>query len=129
MANKNKAQGTAEETGRVNKAKAWGLRSWRLPEGGQRDAGDLVIVDAQGDHWVVESKARANLNPHLALAKAKEKVAQADLPFVPFGTVVVHKRLVDRGGKRRVPTGLRRVVVMDEDDFLTLLGGTDDHRS
>jgi hypothetical protein len=118
--NKPKAQGTAFETQIVNRAHARGLQAWRLAEGGQRDAGDVVLVDSDGDHWVIEAKHRENLSAHQALHKAQAKADKADLPFVAYTTALIWKRSTSRGqGQRRTPEGT--IVILGLEDFLGLL--------
>ena len=125
MANKNKAQSTREESWWVTLATQRGLSAWRLSEGGMYDGGDVVIVDAQGDHWVVEVKASERESLHPLLHKTRAKLETADLPFVPYDGVVAHKRLVPvEDGLRRVKVGEARVVAMTPEAFLALLGGT-----
>ena len=118
---KPKAQGTAWESWLVGDLRFHGLDAWRLAEGGSADAGDIAAVDRDGDHIIIEAKATERLNATRALAKAKAKTAQADLPFVPWATVLAWKRIVKGDGPNRVADGERRVVVMDWETFLELI--------
>jgi hypothetical protein len=118
-----KDQGTRWETEVVDKVEAAGFLAWRLAEGGSGDPGDVAMVVASGDTWVLECKHRQNLPIHEALHKAQGKAAKADLPFMADGVAVVWKRtLPNPDGGRRIPQGV--VVVLGMDDFLRLLGGT-----
>ena len=113
MRTKPKDLGTRYETARVARHWEAGLHAARLTEGGAADLGDLWIVahpDGDGaEHgWIEEAKARANLNPHLTLHKAIGKAGHRRV-------LLAHKRLVDKGGKRRVPDGLAEVVSLAPD--------------
>ena len=127
MSNPQKAQGTAFETWLVLRAQLGGRKAWRLAEGGSQDAGDIVIhidgpTPAFECHWLIEAKATANLNPHKALAKAREKAKNADLPHSVEGVAVIHKRLTRKDGNtRRTPDGEPIVVYLTLDDFLDLI--------
>ncbi len=129
MVNKPKAQGTAFETWLVNEAKAQQHKAWRLAEGGQDDAGDVFIdpydwyfLDSKGVGWVIEAKATTNLNPHKALAKARAKAKNADLPHTVRGVAVIHKRLIRKtGNQRRSADGEPIVVYLTLEDFLQLI--------
>lgn len=117
--NKPKAQGTALETREVGNWRSHGIPAGRLAEGGCSDLGDVWLVEhpdgaRSGDGWICEAKWRANLNPHQALAKAIKKAGH-------LRTFLVHKRLVDKGGKRRVPDGLVQTVTLHPDTFSVLL--------
>lgn len=111
---KEKRQGTAWETELVKRAKAAGLDSRRLAEGGSDDEGDLEVI--AGDlRVVVEGKARAALGAHAALAKAEAKAGDEH-------AVVAWKRLVRRdGSNRRTTTGVRDLVLVPTDLFFELL--------
>jgi hypothetical protein len=117
---KQKAQGTAWESELVRRAKAAGLDSRRLAEGGSADEGDLEVI-AGGIRVVVEGKARAALGAHAALAKAQTKAGEEP-------AVVAWKRLVRRDGStRRITTGVRDLMLVPTDLFFALLakaGGT-----
>jgi hypothetical protein len=114
--NKAKAQGTRHESWIVTALKAVGIKSNRIAEGGSYDEGD---VEAHIDNirWVIEGKARQNLNIQKTLAKAREK-AGAGTPVA-----LVWKRLVKVDGytNRQPVAGERIVVVLSWDDFLKLI--------
>ena len=115
--NKPKAQGTRFETWLVNyfNDKWTGLYAARLPELGLHDQGDIHLESRHTDTWTVEAKARANLNPHLALHKAKQK---ADTTNV----AVIWKRLTRKqGNTRRTPTGEPIIVILDLDTYTRLI--------
>ena len=110
MSNPSKQQGTTFESWLVGTFRANGLNSRRLAEGGSHDLGDLEVED-----WIIEAKARSNLNLHQALHKAREKAPQRRV-------AVVHKRLTRKeGNQRRTPDGEPIVVAMTLDDFVGLL--------
>jgi len=118
-----KRQGTSWERDLESQAHDHGLLAWRLAEHGQHDLGDLVVVTADGDHIILEAKCRQALPAHTAVAKAKVKARHPSAEFLPLTAVVVWKRLqatsVDRRRRQPAPP----VVVMDLDDFWTLIGG------
>lgn len=114
-----KSQGTAFEAARKNQWKAAGVYAGRLAEGGLGDLGDLWIAHHPegpgGDiGWVEECKAMANLNQHKTLAKAIEKAGHERV-------ILSHKRLVDKGGKRRVPDGVPTINVTSPHAMRVLL--------
>jgi len=123
MTNKPKQQGTAFETWLVNDLNHTfylinDTQAERLPEGGSNDRGDIRLIDNRGDLWIIEAKARANLNAHQAIAKAKEKSDATR-------TALIWKRLTRKDGNaRRTPDGEPIIVVMDLDTFKALLGGS-----
>jgi hypothetical protein len=120
-------QGTRFESWLVKRFREAGLSAGRLPEGGSRDAGDVIVELPSGDSVIMEAKARANLNPHVALAKARIKAAKADLDVLPWLTVLAWKRLTRKEGNvRRTPSGEPVIVSMTFDDFLELLRGERD---
>lgn len=88
---KPKAQGTAWETAFVRMVQDAALPADRLPEGGLRDAGDV---------WIGDTPQRGNSITDIA--------------------VLAWSRLIDNGGGRRVPDGLRSVIVIDTADFLAM---------
>lgn len=121
---KPKDQGTRYETAIVQEATRHGLTAGRIAEGGRWDAGDVFLVDEYGDHWIIEAKARAALNPHKELAKAKAKTSKANLPFFTTDTVLFWKRLTRKeGNERRTPDGEPEIVCMTPDTFFALLKG------
>jgi len=122
MVNRPKRQGTAYETHTIKRHQHHGLKAYRIAEGGPTDAGDLALELPDGTWLVAECKARAALNPHTALAKADTKTLQADLPFLPLGTVLFHKRLTRKDGQtRRTPDGVREIVSMTPELFYMLI--------
>jgi len=121
---KPKDQGTRYETAIVQEATRRAVAASRIAEGGRWDAGDILLVDGCGDHWIVEAKARAALNPHKELAKAKAKTRKANLPFFTVDTVLFWKRLTRKeGNERRTPDGEPEIVCMTPDTFFALLEG------
>jgi len=121
MSNPRKAEGTDWEQAIIHDALAKGLQAWPLARRGPSDPGDLVVVDKNGDHWVVEARQRQQMGVHRELAKAKEQTARADLPFVPYSTVIAWKRLEKKGGNERRTAVGRPVVVIDLEDWLDSL--------
>ena len=93
---------------------AAGFQARRIAEGGSADEGDVEAY--LPDRWVLEGKARSNLNVQDALGKARRKAGG-----VPVA--VVWKRLVRVPGKqtRQPVEGERVVVVLSWDDFVNLL--------
>ena len=128
LVNRPKIQGTAEETWN---ARFYGgssvLSARRIAEGGALDEGDVEVI--VGHHRVIiESKARANLNLHQTLNKAISKAntvpgtARSKRDTIHgYGVAVAHKKLVDKGGKRRVADGEPRVVAITPEYFRHLL--------
>lgn len=112
---KAKQQGTAHESWIVNALAAVGIKARRLAEGGSADEGD-VEAQIDGTRWVLEGKARQNLNVQKTLSKAREK-AGGDTPVA-----VVWKRLVKVAGytNRQPVEGERVVVILSWDDFVRL---------
>jgi hypothetical protein len=113
---KAKQQGTAHESWIVNALAALGFGARRLAEGGSADEGD-VETDLRGTRWVLEGKARQNLNVQKTLGKARSK-AGGDTPVA-----VVWKRLVKVSGytNRQPVEGERVVVILSWDDFARLI--------
>jgi hypothetical protein len=112
--------GTAWETAVKDRLIAQGYTARRIEEGGRYDVGDVIFVDYYGESWVVECKARANLNVTKTLANAKRKSMQRD--DHPH-TVVAWKKLTRKdGNERRTPDGEPDVVIMDWDLFMALVG-------
>ena len=124
MTNKNKQAGTAWERDLEGQAHDHGLKAWRLAEHGQHDLGDLVVVTGDGDHIILEAKCRGALPVHVAVAKARGKARHPSAAFLPLMAVVVWKRLQTVIGNERRRQPAPPVVVMDLDDFWTLIGGT-----
>ncbi len=89
---KNKNQGTRFESALVTLANAYGLNTRRIAEGGIYDRGDVEIKGKYGG---------PGGEPIVALA---------------------WKRLVNKGGGKRMPDGEPVVVVLNLHDFLSLLG-------
>ena len=118
--NPSKRAGTAWETSIVNQAHLKGLKAWRLAEGGENDPGDIAIQTPSGDTYVIEAKHRSQLNIHAALSKAAAKAVAADLPFSVVGVAVAWKRLVSKGGARRVSAGAP-VMAITVKEWLSLI--------
>jgi hypothetical protein len=116
---KQKQQGTSHESWIVKAFQAIGLNARRLAEGGSTDEGDVETFIG-GRRWVLEGKARQNLNVQTTLGKARKK-AGGDTPVA-----VIWKRLVRVAGyKVRQPVeGERIVVVLGWDDFINLVQNT-----
>lgn len=112
---KMKAQGTNHESWIVNEFKKIGLSARRIAEGGSSDEGD-VEVTIQGQRWILEGKARQNLNVQKTLGKARKKAK--GLPVA-----VVWKRLVKVAGytNRQPVENERIVVILSWEDFLTVI--------
>lgn len=117
---KNKAQGTNWETAVKERLLDQGYKARRIEEGGRYDVGDVIFSDHLSEPWVIECKARANLNVTRTLAKAKAKSMQrADEPH----TVVAWKKLTRKdGNERRSADGEPDVVIMDWNLFMALVG-------
>lgn len=112
---KAKAQGTRHESWIVDALAEVGITARRLAEGGSADEGD-VEASIYGERWVLEGKARQNLNVQDTLGKARRKAGGAPV-------AVIWKRLVRVPGvKNRQPIhGERVVVVLGWDDFVDLV--------
>ena len=121
MSNPSKQAGTAWESEIVKLSQAKGYKAWRLAEGGENDPGDVAIETAGGDIYIIEAKARTQMNIHAALGKAIGKAVGSDVPFVVVGVGVAWKRLVGVGGKRRVRAG-PPLVAVTVDEWLELGG-------
>jgi len=119
MTNKPKQQGTRHESWIVNELEAIEVDARRLAEGGSDDEGDVEAFLA-GERWVLEGKARQNLNIQLTLGKARRKAGGGRV-------AVVWKRLVRVAGmnKRQPVEGERVVVVLGWEDFLHLVATKD----
>jgi hypothetical protein len=113
---KPKAQGTRHESWIVNELANINLTARRLAEGGSADEGD-VEATIGGTRWVLEGKARQNLNVQKTLGKARKK-AGGSTPVA-----VVWKRLVKVTGyaNRQPVEGERITVTISWDDFLRLV--------
>ena len=119
---KSKAQGTAFETSLVNILNRRNIPAERIAEQGGNDPGDIHLIDATGDHWILEAKHREKLPIHSALHKAQTKVRNADLPYVTYGTAVIWKRsTLKDGNTRRTPDGTGIIVAIDLATFIDLL--------
>jgi hypothetical protein len=114
---KPKAQGTRHESWIVQELQALGIQARRLAEGGAADEGDVEVV-INGQRWVLEGKARQNLNIQKTLGKARKK-AGGETPVA-----VIWKRLVKAAGytNRQPVEGERVTVTISWEDFLRLLG-------
>lgn len=117
---KAKAQGTKHESWLVTEFNDNGYQAKRIAEGGSNDEGD-VEATLLNKRWVIEAKARQNLNIQATLGAARRKANAASQEPVPVA--VIWKRLVKVAGmKNRQPIdGERIVVCMSLDDFLALL--------
>ena len=113
--NPNKAQGTRYEVHVRDRFRNAGWPAERLPEEGINDRGDAEAV-LHGDTWIVEAKARQQMQLHSALAKAKRKADGR--PALLFW-----KRLLPVPGKRRRQpvAGVAELVCMTPSDLLLLL--------
>jgi Holliday junction resolvase len=118
---KPKAQGTRHESWIVTELQALGIQARRLAEGGAADEGDVEATIA-GTRWVLEGKARQNLNVQKTLGKARKK-AGGESPVA-----VVWKRLVKVAGytNRQPVEGERITVTISWEDFLRLLKKEDE---
>lgn len=112
---KPKAQGTRHESWIVNDLGTHDIPARRLAEGGSDDEGD-VEAHLAGERWILEGKARQNLNVQQTLGKARRKASGAPV-------AVVWKRLVKKAGLsvRQPVEGERVVVVLGWDDFVGLV--------
>jgi hypothetical protein len=115
-----KKQGTAHESWLVKRLRDAGFWARRLPEEGTKDEGDVEAV-IDGTRWVMEAKARQQLNVQETLGKARAKARVASGQDVPVA--VVWKRLVPVAGKkvRQPVAGERTVVILSWNDFVSLL--------
>lgn len=113
---KSKQQGTRHESWIVNQLMSVGITSKRIAEGGSSDEGDVELL-VKNQRWVLEGKARQNLNVQKTLAKARKK-AGGSTPVA-----VIWKRLVKvKGYENRQPVeGERITVTLSWDDFVSLL--------
>lgn len=118
---KQKKQGTTHESWIVNELTSHQHPANRIAEGGSQDEGDVEATLA-GEKWVLEGKARSNLNVQQALGKARAK-ARAANGGQEVPVAVVWKRLVRVPGlKVRQPVeGERVVVILGWDDYLSLV--------
>lgn len=116
---KQKQQGTNHESWIVKAFQAIGFKARRLAEGGSADEGDVETFIGNR-RWIIEGKARQNLNVQATLGKARRKAGE-DTPVA-----VVWKRLVRVPGyKVRQPVeGERIVVILGWDDFMNLVQNT-----
>jgi hypothetical protein len=116
-----KKQGTTHESWIVNELHANEYEARRIAEGGSQDEGD-VEAHLAGERWVLEGKARSNLNVQEALGKARAKACAAN-GGQPVPVAVVWKRLVRVPGlKVRQPIeGERVVVILGWDDYVSLV--------
>jgi hypothetical protein len=113
---KSKQQGTRHESWIVNQLMSVGLSAKRIAEGGSADEGDVELL-VKDQRWVLEGKARQNLNIQKTLAKARKKAGD-NTPVA-----VIWKRLVKvKGYENRQPVeGERVTVTLSWDDFVSLL--------
>jgi hypothetical protein len=118
---KQKKQGTTHESWIVNELTSHQHPANRIAEGGSQDEGDVEATIA-GEKWVLEGKARSNLNIQEALGKARSKASAAN-GGQQIPVAVVWKRLVRVPGlKVRQPVeGERVVVILGWDDYLSLV--------
>jgi hypothetical protein len=121
---KQKKQGTTHESWIVNELRSNEYEARRIAEGGSQDEGDVEAILA-GEKWVLEGKARSNLNVQEALGKARAKATSAN-GGVPVPVAVVWKRLVRVPGLqvRQPVEGERVVVILGWDDYVALLNKT-----
>jgi len=121
---KQKKQGTTHESWIVNELRSNEYEARRIAEGGSQDEGDVEAILA-GEKWVLEGKARSNLNVQEALGKARDKATSAN-GGVPVPVAVVWKRLVRVPGLqvRQPVEGERVVVILGWDDYVALLNKT-----
>ena len=117
--NKPKKQGTQFETWLCKELSTYpGIVAERLAEGGSHDVGDIRVTTHSVGTWIVEAKARANLNVHQTLAAARHKAGHDP-------AVVIWKKLVRKdGSQRRVTDGEPIVVAMTLDDFIGFINWT-----
>ena len=113
---KAKQQGTAHESWIAKLFNDNGFTAKRIAEGGANDEGDVEVY-INGTRWVLEGKARQNLNVQQTLGKARKKAGG----LTPVA--VIWKRLVSvKGYSNRQPVAGERVVIcLSIDDFLTLI--------
>ena len=121
--NRPKKQGTAFETFLVDRFGDVGCIARRLAEQGTSDVGDIEIIDAGGDTWVIEARHREKMGVHTALEKARKKALK-------HGSMVdvalIWKRSQQQGeNTRRTPVAVGTVVVLDLPTFLSLVGQED----
>ena len=118
---KQKKQGTTHESWIVNELTSHQHPASRIAEGGSQDEGDVEATLA-GEKWVLEGKARSNLNVQQALGKARAKASAAN-GGQPVQVAVVWKRLVRVPGLqvRQPVEGERVVVILGWDDYLSLV--------
>lgn len=112
---KARAQGTNHESWIVKQFTALGFSSRRIAEGGANDEGDVEVF-INDVRWVIEGKARQNLNVQQTLGKARKKAGGGPV-------AVVWKRLVKVAGltNRQPVEGERVVVILSWEDYLSLL--------
>jgi hypothetical protein len=118
---KQKKQGTTHESWIVNELTSHQHPANRIAEGGSQDEGDVEATIA-GEQWVLEGKARSNLNIQEALGKARSKASAAN-GGQQIPVAVVWKRLVRVPGLqvRQPVEGERVVVILGWDDYLSLV--------
>jgi len=118
---KQKKQGTTHESWIVNELTSHQHPANRIAEGGSQDEGDVEATIA-GEKWVLEGKARSNLNIQEALGKARSKASAAN-GGQQIPVAVVWKRLVRVPGLqvRQPVEGERVVVILGWDDYLSLV--------
>lgn len=118
---KQKKQGTTHESWIVNELTSHQHPANRIAEGGSQDEGDVETTLA-GEKWVLEGKARSNLNVQQSLGKARAKASAAN-GGQQIPVAVVWKRLVRVPGLqvRQPVEGERVVVILGWDDYLSLV--------
>lgn len=116
-----KKQGTTHESWIVNELQANEHPANRIAEGGSQDEGDVEATIA-GEKWVLEGKARSNLNVQQSLGKSRAK-ARAANGGASVPVAVVWKRLVRVPGLqvRQPVEGERVVVILGWDDYINLI--------
>ena len=122
--NKNKRAGTAHESYIVNTFKDKGIQAKRIAEGGSYDEGDVEVV-INNIKWVIEAKAKSNLNMQTTLNKARVKAEGVNKIKTPVA--IIWKRLIKvEGYKVRQPVSNERIIIaLSLDDFFLLIGGED----
>lgn len=118
MRTRPKDLGTRHETRVVRACQDAGLIAERLAEAGVNDLGDVRIICANDQTWILECKDRQNLPIHKALDKALRK------SMTPR-TAVVWRRMVRREGNTNRTQEGPVVVALTLEAFIELLGGTE----
>ncbi len=107
-----KKKGTKFESALVDHIRAAGLHARRVTLNGAHDLGDIHVTDTDGDMHCIEAKNRRGYAIAEAVDQAKTEARNAGSTF----PVAVLKRngIGDVG---------RSFVVLELDDWLTLIGG------